>query len=150
MNLPKIEKSLLRLSVDLSRRLVYGAELIEGKLFVTDAYCAALVSFGDPGIAEELHESLRNAQVDYARGHRCHVIDKSLSMSAITSLMTASARGVACVSVENVQKVCNVLKSFGSCIKVCSHGPCEPLELGIAVPGAIVRCVIAPIRAGRR
>ena len=150
MNLPKIEKSLLRLSVDLSKRLVYGAQLIEGKIFVTDSYCAALVAFDDLGIAEELHESLRNAQAEYAKDHRCHVIDNSIGMCTIMSLFNASERGDTYVSAENVQKVCNVLKSFGSCIEICSHGLSEPLELSITAPGAIVSCVIAPMRVGRR
>ena len=149
MNLSKIEKSLLRLSVDLSSRRVYAAQLIEGKIFVTDSYCAALVAFDDLGIAEELHESLRNAQVDYARGHRCYVIDKNLSMCTIMSLLAESESGETCVSVEKVQKMCNVLKSFGSCIEICSHGLSEPLELSIKAPGAIVRCVIASIRMKR-
>lgn len=149
MNLTKIEKSLLRLSVDLSRRLVYGAQLIEGKIFVTDSYCAALVAFDDPGIAEELHESLRNAQADYAHGHRCGVIGKSVGMCTIMSFFNESESGETYVSVERVQKVCNALKCFGSCIEICSHGLSEPLELSITAPGAIVRCVIAPIRMKR-
>ena len=149
MNLPKIEKSLLRLSADLSKRRVYGAQLIRGKIFVTDSYCAALVAFDDLDIAGELHESLRNAQVDYAQGHRCSVIDKIPSMDSITHIFTASERGETYVSVENVQKVCNVLKSFGSCIEVCSHGTFEPLELSVTAPAAIVSCVIAPMRMKR-
>lgn len=135
----------MRLSVDLDRRIVYGAQLVEGKIFVTDSYCAALVALDDLGIAEELYESLRNAQ-----SHRCHVIDNNIRMSTIMSILTESEFAETHVSVEYLQKVCNVLKCFGSCIEVCSHGPSEPLELSIVAPAAIVRCVIAPMRTGRR
>lgn len=150
MNLTKIEKSLLRLSVDLRRRHVYGAQLIEGKIFVTNSYCAALVAFDDLDIAEKLYEGLRNVQADYAQGHRCYVIDKSIGMCTIMSFFNESECGETYVSVENVQKVCNVLKSFGSCIEICSHGLSKPLELSIMAPGAIVTCVIVPMRMGRR
>lgn len=150
MNLSRIAKTLLRMSVDLSRRLVYGAQLIEGKIFVTDSYCAALVMLDDPNVVAELYDVLRNAQADYSKVHNCRVIDRRISMSTIMSIFTKSERGETYVSAENMQKVCNVLKSFGSCIEVCSHGPSDPLELSVNAPGAIVSCVIAPIHMGTR